>query len=417
MKKLMIIIIGFVLIQSICFAQNLIVNGDFEQGNKLFTSDYTYNTNSGSPEGVYKIDSDCLNWWGTSGFNCKDHTTGKTKMMYINGHFTSNKKIWSQTVNVKNKSTYTFSLWIANLINESPAELNILVNNILIGTIKQNNVVTNVWKNYSFDWLSSSNIAVINIIDKNTTRGGNDFGIDDIKMIEKNVASKASIFFPDTVSDVGIQNFKIPLKVRLYQDSLSYENISFSTSVRFKANVFLITGVSANGTILSDTIDNDNYRNVEVYCENVNINDSNKVLTELNGTVLLGDSISPLDINYFRWHTPKLIVDSLINGSLLVKACGLELRQILPFNPIKLQIQPNPAGNEVEVIITGDELGYYSIYLFDLQGIKMEEMHWKRTEKSDDSFKFRFNNISTGVYQVILKSPWSTISKPVIIVK
>jgi hypothetical protein len=414
MKKLIIIL--FVLLPSFCSAQNLIVNGDFEQGNDFFSTDYKYNTNSGVVEGTYKVDSNSFNWWSIDDMNSYDHTTGKSKMMYLNGSTSSNKRIWYQSVSVAINDTFTFSIWIVNLIKENPAELYIVINNDLVGTIKQSNVNINEWKNYKFEWKANTNKATIAIIDKNTVAMGNDFGIDDLSFIEKYTIAKSTVFFPDTVSQVGLENFKIPLKVKINDKTLKFQNLSFTTSFKFKADVFLPTGLT-KGKILNDSLDNSNYRNMTIFCDSVNIDDSNRVLTELIGTVLLGDSITPLDIIDFKWNSPKLTVIALTDGSLKTYACAMELRQIHLFNPIKLQIQPNPAIDEIEVIIEGDELGFYTLSLYDLQGMKIDEKTWNRKHKGKDSYKFSTDNYPNGVYQVVVQSPWNVISKSVMIVK
>ncbi|MEI6091063.1 MAG: T9SS type A sorting domain-containing protein [bacterium] len=414
MKKLIIIL--FVILPSLCSAQNLIVNGDFEQGNKFFSSDYKSNTNTGVPESTYKVDSDSFNWWSIDNMNCYDHTTGSSMMMYINGATSSNKRVWYQTVNIGLNNTYTFSIWIVNLIKDSPAELYIMINNNLVGTIKQSNVVTNEWKNYTLDWKATSDKALIAIIDKNTAPMGNDFGIDDLSLVEKYTVQKSSIFFPDTIAEVGAENFTIPLKVKLYDKTLKFANLSFTTSFKFKADVFLPSGIT-KGKILKDSLDNSNYRNMTIFCDSVNINDTTTVLTELLGMVLLGDSVTPLDIIDFQWHSPKLTIVALTDGSLSATACAYDIRHIQLFDPISLQIQPNPASDEIEVIIEGDEQGYYTLILYDLQGMEIDKKTWNRNQKGIDCFKFPLNNVSNGVYQVVVKSPWNILTKSVVIVK
>ncbi len=62
---------------------NLIVNGDFSQGNTGFLSNYTLST-SGNQEGTYTVAGNPASW--DPGFsNCTDHTGGNGNMLLVNG--------------------------------------------------------------------------------------------------------------------------------------------------------------------------------------------------------------------------------------------------------------------------------------------------------------------------------------------
>jgi len=417
MKKVTLLL--FILLQPFCSAQNLIVNGDFEQGNKFFSSEYVYNPVSGVQEGNYKVDKNSYNWWAIDTLSCFDHTTGKSNMMYVNGATSANKRIWYQTVNVGIHDTCTFSIWVVNLIKDNPAELNIYINNNLLKTIKQSNAVANEWKNYTFDWIATTDKATIAIIDKNTAAMGNDFGIDDLSFVDKYIIKPSSIYFPDTLANLGMENYKIPLKVKLYEKKISFVNLAYTAKFKFKADVFDLKGLT-KGTILKDSLDNSNFRNITIFCDSVNINDTNKLLTLLIGTVLLGDRTTPLDITDFQWQSPKLKIAALIDGSLTTVSCPFFVWHLTYYNPIQLKIQPNPANDYLEINIEGDEQGYFTLSLYDLQGIKINEKTWQRDHRdhnANENFSMPLTNFSVGVYKVVLKTPSSVITKSLMIIK
>ena len=84
---------------------NLVLNGNFEQGNTSFTSDYLSAANLG-PAGTYAIVSNPNSVHG--GFAaCGDNTTGSGKMMVVNGNPVANSKVWCTTVNVKSNKLST----------------------------------------------------------------------------------------------------------------------------------------------------------------------------------------------------------------------------------------------------------------------------------------------------------------------
>lgn len=163
---------------------NLIFNGDFEQGNVGFTSDYLYSPNNLVPEGVYAITTNPS--IQHSGFApCGDHTSGSGNMMAVNGAGIPNQRVWCQTVNVNPNTDYVFITWATSLHPSSPAILQFSANNILLGNSFQLSPVSCQWAQFYAVWnsgnASSANFCIVN---QNTVLGGNDFALDDIFLAE-----------------------------------------------------------------------------------------------------------------------------------------------------------------------------------------------------------------------------------------
>ncbi|HAD13997.1 MAG TPA: hypothetical protein DCF33_16350 [Saprospirales bacterium] len=162
------------------FSNNLIQNGDFEDGNSGFTSDYGFNPGNLVPEGVYDILDNPQN--SHPGFApCGDHTSGNGNMMAVNGAGTPNQDVWCQTVSVMPNTSYVFSAWVTSLVASSPALLQFNINGTPLGPVFSAPSSTCNWQNYFQVWNSGANSsATICIVNQNTTLGGNDFALDDI---------------------------------------------------------------------------------------------------------------------------------------------------------------------------------------------------------------------------------------------
>lgn len=159
----------------------LVQNGDFEEGNTGFTSQYNYcNTaNCLNPESTYTVDA-TPNFYH-SAFNGTDHTSGSGKFMIINGAGTANAPVWCQTINVTPNTQYLFSTWVCSVVAGSPALLQFSINGVTIGAIFSAPNSTFQWLPFNDTWNSgNSTTATICIVNQNTTLGGNDFGLDDI---------------------------------------------------------------------------------------------------------------------------------------------------------------------------------------------------------------------------------------------
>lgn len=170
-----------ILAGNIC-AQNLIVNGDFEQGNTAFTSDYTYSPQSGYAEKTYTVTSNPSSWH-PSFSPCGDHSSGSGLMLAVNGAVDGSSVVWSQTVPVAPGGIYQVELWAASLSASSPAQLQVLLDGVPLGSILTLPAQTCSWQLFSEAWSGPSGTsATISIVDTNPAYSGNDFAIDDISM-------------------------------------------------------------------------------------------------------------------------------------------------------------------------------------------------------------------------------------------
>ena len=168
--------------------KNLVVNGDFENGNTGFTSGYAFGDVSNP--GGYFVGPNASTAPGAFAdwCNCGDHTTGAGNMMIVNGATSAGSPVWEQTVSVAPSTNYSFSYWGAEVDHDSGSfpHLFVRINGRVIGdSIFPENSPDNggKWQSFAFTWNSgSSQSADLVIIDQNTDSAWNDFVIDDISL-------------------------------------------------------------------------------------------------------------------------------------------------------------------------------------------------------------------------------------------
>ena len=185
--------------QAAVMGQNLIVNGDFSSGNTGFTSGYTYSSSLSSGgesagEGNYYVTTNPNNTHsGFSSFG--DHTTGSGNLMVVNGSTIANNSVWQETVSVTAGRNWTFSLWMASAVAGTPAVLQVYINNVLQSTTFTAPSSAATWQQFSLNWSSTgTNSATIRLVDSNTAAGGNDFAIDDIRLVPEPGTYAAGMF-------------------------------------------------------------------------------------------------------------------------------------------------------------------------------------------------------------------------------
>jgi len=171
---------------------NLIVNGDFENGDDgSFSTVYLEaiaNCTSHSSgflgcEGVYAVMDDPSD--GHNNFAaCGDHTSGNGNMMVINGA-SSLLQVWCQDVCVDPDAAYLFSAWAASVNPGSPAELQFSIDGNLIGSVFDLTSTTCEWEQFEADWQANGETTVeICVTNQNTAAGGNDFALDDLEFYQ-----------------------------------------------------------------------------------------------------------------------------------------------------------------------------------------------------------------------------------------
>jgi hypothetical protein len=133
---------------------NLIFNGNFEQGNTLFGSDYAYATNN-TAEGQYTVGTNGQAFNGSL-VSAGDHTTGASQMFIGNGKSTPDRVWFTTSIAVQPSTSYYFEAFVMNLcctvasgigdgVNpEGPSVLSFYANGQLLGT--RSSTKLGVWK-------------------------------------------------------------------------------------------------------------------------------------------------------------------------------------------------------------------------------------------------------------------------------
>ena len=159
-----------------------IINGDFEQGNVGFTSEYEYDEGIVLYGGLYNVDYDAS--LHHPDFIGVGHG-GTGNFMIINGAMESEIKVWTEQISVMPNTCYVFSAWVCTLVEESEALLQFSINGAQIGDVFSAPLQINTWQQFHVSWYSGdSTTATITILNQNTESMGNDFGLDDISFRE-----------------------------------------------------------------------------------------------------------------------------------------------------------------------------------------------------------------------------------------
>lgn len=170
-------------LQSAVLGPELIVNGNFSQGNTGFTNGYLYDINY----------SPCNYYVGNQYFNVTnpsytDHTgNGDNMMMSIDG-CSGNQNLWEQTVPVLPNGNYVFEFWATRAAQVQPT-FQVLIYGDVTGLILGQNWTglpsTGIWMwdSYFSSFNAGTNHSItIKVLNLETDVFGNDFAMDDFSL-------------------------------------------------------------------------------------------------------------------------------------------------------------------------------------------------------------------------------------------
>lgn len=210
-----------------------VVNGDFEQGNTGFYTDYSYRTpvddHTLYDEGAYTVTNDVrqVHTSAPSPACSHDHTTGSGMMMAVNGGSDVNKTVWQQTVMELNPQTsYVFSAWVMNWDQENSnmAKLEFSINGQLQGGRVSPQGGYGHWTQVYAVWNSgTSDQANIRLVNFQDASYGNDFAIDDISLSEL-VTENRLFHFSFKACDPPLPECTNDLVYRKWNDVLFCDN-------------------------------------------------------------------------------------------------------------------------------------------------------------------------------------------------
>ena len=199
---------------------NLIVNGDFEQGNVGFTSQYTYGQSGGAlgAAGSYDVlaNPKTDRQYDINPPSFGDHTTGHGLMFAGNGAEVPSMIVWSETIAVDPNTEYSYAMWITSWFAGSPATFDIEFNGTTIGTPSAPPVIGQ-WQEFSTTWNSgTANSVTIRIYDTNLADIGSDFAMDDISLYSPAPVPDSFLLFLSGMSMIGLALGARKFKMQVY---------------------------------------------------------------------------------------------------------------------------------------------------------------------------------------------------------
>lgn len=226
---------------------NLIINGDFENGNTGFNTVYSLWFPPGQmPPGGYNVDTDPAPYYAPQWSPCTDHTSGSGKFFFANGSNICGWDFWCETVSVKPNTDYTFQAFFTTMYPDNPPLITIAFNGSVKATIQLTSNVCD-WIPVTFVWNSGGSTSVSICMRDLLCSGqwGNDLAVDDISLIGPCAQSDSLIV---NVVDLTAK-LNLLTKPKCASDTFSLSGIGSSTgpNIRYEWSTDVGNILSTNG--------------------------------------------------------------------------------------------------------------------------------------------------------------------------
>ena len=210
----------------------------------------------------------------------------------------------------------------------------------------------------------------------------------------------AEVSMPDTSGIIGRKNFRIPIRARIDVLNQDLITLTYSAKIKFYADIFL-PDLLTNGIIRHDTIIAGE-RILTIQDSNVILTRGVSVLTELTGTILLGEhNASPLDIFDFHSDNPYLNIN-IRDGELKAEAvCLQDLSMVSPGVAASITIKPNPANNRLNISLGNFTGNNYTLSIYSTSG-KLIEKRDIYINSKNYALQLDLSNYDSGNYILIV---------------
>jgi hypothetical protein len=351
-------------------------------------------------------------------FGCEDYDTLIVKGAVINAGFTDMNQGNAGEICAGELKTFKirFSNYSSNPLDVIDASINNVSSSVKINNISE--VISDI-SGQSFKDISISIQSNLLHIVKDTliVLVHNDNCDMNFRIpINSKIISITDISTPKIQIEPGEQ-ICIPLSSLIDCNANISQTSDFHATIKINAEYFYPEDYK--DVELEDNYISDGFRFLTIKGINKFIDKNSTVLGEICGTVLVGgDAFIPININKFDWSDSLMRVNT-DDGSIKVVSCAVPIRPIQYYKPTNLKVNPNPAGEIINVEFISQIKGDYSLKLVDYTGkiIKSQTLIKADTNISVTNIDIDVRDLSNGVYYLLLIGDEKFISTKIFILK
>ena len=126
---------------------------------------------------------------------------------------------------------------------------------------------------------------------------------------------------------------------------------------------------------------------------------------------------TPITLEEFEWLNPNIYYEKEPGSIVINEFCQQNFSEIIFFTETDIEITPNPAVETIEAHVQTEEKGNFKLMLVNSLGEAVKIIQFSNNAKIDETISIDLSDVNAGVYNLVLKAPWSMVSERVVIVK
>ncbi|PKL86923.1 MAG: hypothetical protein CVV22_02195 [Ignavibacteriae bacterium HGW-Ignavibacteriae-1] len=230
------------------------------------------------------------------------------------------------------------------------------------------------------------------------------------------IKTETKVWIADTTVAAG-EYICIPIHATMFCEEFITGEFKYRLVCDLSKSFFEPDSV-ASGTMV---VDDKNLRYYIIEIEDIAIlEESNNIVNYICGTVLSPDSTKfSVNINDFEW-TGFETETKMDNGLFDVEYCVYTIRQLIYIKLTSITLKPNVTEGAFTANVVSSEVGNFNIIITNSIGNEVYRRSWVRNSKSEPEENEMLIDLSeypSGIYNVIMISPWSTKTEKVMLVK
>ncbi|MBS3999687.1 MAG: hypothetical protein KGZ71_04315 [Desulfobulbaceae bacterium] len=228
--------------------------------------------------------------------------------------------------------------------------------------------------------------------------------------------TKSKVWVADTI--VEIDDFVcVPIYASLYCNEYLTGRFAYKLRLDLNKSFFLPEEVKYGTMTIVDK--SNDYYIIEI-TDSTNLIEGDHIINYICGRVLLADSLNhSINISDFEWLENNINTE-MHNGSLGINHCQFPLRHFDIIIVTKMIVKPNVTEGAFTANVVSSEVGNFNIIITNSIGNEVYRSSWVRNSKSEPESNEMLIDLSeypSGIYNVIMISPWSTKTEKVMLVK
>ena len=190
---------------------------------------------------------------------------------------------------------------------------------------------------------------------------------------------------------------------------------SFATSIRFSGNILRID--SADGAVITGTSTDRKSGDVTISLKGAFNAPASDTLALIHAMPLLGDRMeTPLLFTFYAWNRWNALSDT-VNGLLTLTGDCHDAGFVLATAPKVLKISPQPVRGSAAVVVEMKEWLTLRVSLVNDVGVTVATIAEGRYDAGVHTIPLDLPDIGSGVYSIVLESPFSRVVERVVVVR